>query len=257
MGPAKLGGKPRLHPARSVRRFRHRRGVANLGAVTRSSPALLSALAGCLALAAAMGFGRFAYTPLLPPMMQALGLSEATAGLIASANFAGYLAGALTAMAPALARRPRASLLTGLAVSVVTTAAMALVSDPLAFGVLRFLGGVASAFVLVFATATVLDALAAEGAPAMAGMHFAGVGVGIAASAVLIGVLTTSGADWRGLWLACGFASAAMALVAAIWLPRVAPAGPTLWDEAQAERTPVMLRRLSPLLASYGLFGFG
>ena len=52
-------------------------------------------------MAAAMGVGRFAYTPLLPQMTLAEGWTYAQSGDVASANFLGYLVGAL--LAPALA----------------------------------------------------------------------------------------------------------------------------------------------------------
>ena len=60
------------------------------------------AIGGLIAMAAALGIGRFIYTPILPPMIEELGLGKGQAGLIAGANFTGYLAGALAAASPRL-----------------------------------------------------------------------------------------------------------------------------------------------------------
>src|SRR5690625_4890091 len=53
--------------------------------------------AGFVALAVAMGIGRFAFTPLLPMMQDDLGIGLSQGGWLASANYLGYFAGALTA----------------------------------------------------------------------------------------------------------------------------------------------------------------
>ncbi len=212
------------------------------------------ALGGMLALAAGMGIGRFVYTPILPDMAAALGLSKSAAGLIASANFAGYLAGALLAALPQLPGGRRAWFLGGLAASAATTAAMALADAMLPFLALRFIGGVASAFVLVLGSALVLDALAMLHRPGRAALHFAGVGVGIAISSVLVDVLHAADADWRSLWLASG-AVAALAVPLAVWLVPDAADSPAIRPGTRArEHLP---RGLGALTLCHGLFGFG
>ena len=146
-----------------------------------------------------MGIGRFVYTPLLPFMEESLGLTKAEAGVIASANYLGYLLGALVASLAALPGGRRGWLLAALALSALSTGLMGLPSSMAPFLGLRFLGGFASALVLVFASAFVLDRLAAAGRPGLSAVHFAGVGCGIAASALLVAVLAAQGHDWRTL----------------------------------------------------------
>src|SRR3954453_20504190 len=81
-----------------------------------------TAVGGLIALAAALGIGRFVYTPILPPMTEALGLGPSAAGMIASANFLGYLLGAVLAAWPRLPGSRRAWLVGCLLLSAVTTA---------------------------------------------------------------------------------------------------------------------------------------
>ena len=73
------------------------------------------AIGGFIAMAAAMGIGRFVYTPILPFMAEAIGLTKPQAGLIASANFLGYLLGALAAASPMLPGGKRGWFVAGLA----------------------------------------------------------------------------------------------------------------------------------------------
>ena len=217
------------------------------------TPRLFSlALGGLVALAAAMGIGRFVYTPILPLMVEALNLSKGQAGLIASANFAGYLAGALFAATPILPGSRRTWLLYALAASALSTGAMALVSSVTAFVLLRFIGGVASAFVLVFSSALVLDRLNAAGRPNLSAVHFAGVGSGIAVSALMVSSLVALGFGWHALWIASGIVSLiALALVSGLIPDQVELKAPA---PARGQRVD---RSLAALVAAYGLFGFG
>lgn len=210
------------------------------------------ALGGLIALAAAMGIGRFVYTPILPFMEEGLGLSKAEGGVIASVNYLGYLLGALAAAWTALPGGRRAWFLAALGLSALTTGIMGVTSSlPLFLG-LRFAGGAASAFVLVFASALVLDRLAAAGRSGLSAVHFAGVGCGIAASALLVAGLAAAGYGWRAQWLLSG----AVSLLALGAAARLIPGG------VEAKPPPAIQgagidRRLTALIVAYGLFGFG
>ena len=211
------------------------------------------ALGGLIALAAGMGIGRFVYTPVLPFMEEALGLTKPQAGVIASVNFLGYLLGALAAALSTLPGGRRAWLFGALGVSAVTTGAMGLTTSMTIFFGLRFVGGAASAFVLVFASALVLDRLAALGRSGLSAIHFAGVGVGIAVSAILVSGLSASGVGWQAQWLASG-AVALLALAVVMWL---VPAGEEDDRSAAPAHGASIDRRLIGLIVAYGLFGFG
>ena len=210
------------------------------------------AIGGLLAMAAGIGVGRFVYTPILPSMVEALSLSKSQAGLIASANFIGYFAGALLA-AVRLPGTRRAWLLGSLAVNALCLAAMGVASTMPLFLLLRLLAGMASAFALIFASSLVLDRLASARRSSLSAVHFAGVGSGIVVSAALVALLARQGAAWSALW----FASAAVAVVlslAVVWL--VPPEAPSAQDAPRRARAPLSVDFIA-LAAAYGLFGFG
>ena len=217
------------------------------------------ALGGLLSLAAAMGIGRLVYTPILPFMQEGLGLPADDAGLIASATFLGYLAGALVGAARSLPGNPRHWFLGGLLVSALTSAAMAATTSLSAFLFIRFVSGMASAFVLVFSTTLVLERLNAAGRGQLSALHFAGVGCGIAFSAILVSSLANLSADWRQLWIASGLVTLILFAAAA----RLVPAPSLQTKPAPTEagvppaRASYLTGSLIRLIAAYGLFGFG
>ena len=215
-------------------------------------PAAL-ALAGLLSLAVAIGIGRFAYTPILPYMTAGLALGKPEAGLIASANFLGYLLGALAAARRSLPGSPAGWLMGALAVSGLTTGAMALTTGLGPFLVLRFANGAAGALAMVFASSLVMDRLAAAGRDRWAAAIYAGVGAGIALSSLAVPAAAQGGEDWRNPWLVCGALSIVLAIPVAILLrPRPAPAAPAA-GPGEGRDQPGLPR----FIAAYGLFGFG
>src|ERR1700688_1465769 len=137
-----------------------------------------AALPILLALASAMGIGRFSLTPILPLMQQDAGLTFAQGGWLATANYLGYLAGALICMA--FAPRPVRAIRWGLVCVAVLTLAMGLGRSLPLWLAFRFSAGVASAFVLVGVSAWAMPILARSSRERWSGRIFAGVGIGIA-----------------------------------------------------------------------------
>jgi predicted MFS family arabinose efflux permease len=222
-------------------------------ALTISRSPLSIAFGGLIAMAVGIGVGRFVYTPILPPMLAGLGLSKTTAGLIASANFGGYLAGALLATRSAMPGSRRSWLLAALMASAASTAAMGLTESIGFFLALRFAGGVASALALILSSALVLDSLAVVRRPDLSAVHFAGVGAGIVLSAALVALMVGDGAGWASLWQASGAISLLGTVAVALLLP---PETDTVIAH-RSLKTSASHPGLRRMVLAYGLFGFG
>jgi predicted MFS family arabinose efflux permease len=186
-------------------------------------------------------------------MIEELGLSKGQAGLIAGANFAGYLAGALAAASPRLPGNIHRWMMWSLAVSAITTALMGSVTGLVWFLLLRFVGGAASAFVLVLASTLVLERLSAAGRSNLAAWHFAGVGTGVTISALLVEGLHNFHFDWRWMWLGGGVISLAAVLIVGALVPNIKEPGSVPERATGVAPSPPLVR----LIIAYGLFGFG
>ena len=209
------------------------------------------ALAALAALAVAMGIGRFAFTPILPMMQQDAGLSVPDGGWLASANYVGYLVGALSAIR--LRLRPATAIRAGLAVIGISTLAMALHEGFLWWASLRTLAGVASAWVLVFVSAWSLERLSALGRLALGGVVYAGVGTGIVVAGCVCLVAMSVHANSSSAWASLGIVSLVTAAV--IWpaFGSGAPAGAAPATDEARRRDPGFWR----LVLCYGAYGFG
>lgn len=212
-----------------------------------------AALGGAIAMACAMGIGRFVYTPILPDMMQGVPLTASEAGLVASANFVGYLAGALAAAGGWAQGRELSMLRASMFANFLLLGAMGLTTSMPVFLLVRFLAGMVSAFVLIFLTSVLFPRLAASGRPGLQSMQFLGVGFGVAFSAVLTGFSFAGGAPWQSGWYVTAAVSAA-GFVASFLLIGPGPAAAV--SRVRESRLPASAA-LYRIIVSYGLFGFG
>lgn len=216
-----------------------------------------AALACMVALAVAMGLGRFAFTPMLPVMLHEGRLGLEAGGLLASLNYLGYFVGALSCAA---IRIEAATMVRG---GLVATAAlllgMGLWDSFTAWGVLRTAAGVMSAWTFVFASGWGLRRLAETHAPALQGVIYTGPGIGIAVTGLLGGTIGRWGSEAG--WIGFGLLSAV--LIVGVWrifgdgAHVLAPAAAAGSAAAKQDDSAAARADARWLVALYGLAGFG
>lgn len=225
------------------------------------------AVAGAVSLAVAMGIGRFAFTPLLPMMLHDRTIDLHVASWLASANYLGYLAGALLCtFQPWIWARARWlptldgpwMVRGGLLATGLLTLGMA---QPVAalWPWLRFAAGVASAVVFVYTSGWCLAQLARRQAAQLGGVMFTGPGAGIVVSGLFASGMVQW--DWRATTGWAIFGLLAFALTATVWrifLPgtgpaaaSAAPVGPAAADVMHGPA------EMGCLTLAYGIAGFG
>lgn len=162
---------------------------------------------GLYCLAVVMGFGRFLFTATLPDIMTQLSLSTVVAGWLASVNYSGYFIGALIAMFVPQ-RLTWQMLISWTIISVITT--MLLVVPNLSLNlwyIIRLLSGIASGVAMILSSSLVIQSFSDERRSVLSALHYAGIGVGISASAILTWWLLTLGYHFDIIWLAAGIIS--------------------------------------------------
>jgi predicted MFS family arabinose efflux permease len=215
-------------------------------------PTLIRLLACFLALMVAMGVGRFALTPQLPHLIAEGQVSLTGAGLVAAANYLGYLVGALDALNAREPRQARLRLVVGLWACVLLTLASVPAEGLWPHALLRFGLGVASAWVLVVATGLSQRIAVEAGSPRLGSLVFAGPAFGVMLTGFMALGLNLHGHDSAVIWLAFAGAALALALVTQPLLPTPQPAAAVV-SPARPQRP----RALNALLGAYGLVGLG
>jgi predicted MFS family arabinose efflux permease len=216
--------------------------------------ATVAVMVGLLALASAMGIGRFSLTPILPLMQHDVGLTFAQGGWLATSNYLGYLVGALICIG--FAPQPAHAIRWGLVWVAIPTVAMGLGRSTLLWNALRFSAGVASAFVLVGVSGWAMPILARHNKDQWSGLVFAGVGIGIVLTGLVVLVAGLDAWGSRSIWIAMGVVAAAPAFF--LWRPLATSADPSnAIPKVAAPKKHWMPRRAFVACACYGLFGYG
>ena len=212
-------------------------------------------LAGFFSQLLCLGVARFAYTPLLPLMQQDNVLNDASGGYLAAVNYLGYMAGALLAASlNSLQLKDRLYRL-GLVLAVLSTAGMVLTDNLYLWALWRFIAGLSSAGSMLIASGLILHWLLSQKQRAELGIHFAGLGFGIALSALAVELMQGLGLNWYSQWLYLTLAAAALALPAWRWLPK--PALSISSAVVNHVQVTVSRRFLWLMLACYFCAGYG
>ncbi|MFM0341649.1 YbfB/YjiJ family MFS transporter [Paraburkholderia fungorum] len=200
--------------------------IPSADATSLDARALFAALAGMCGSLVAIGLARFAYTPLIPSLIQAHWFTSSQTVTLGAANFAGYLVGALIG-------RPLVSVLSNRSalrmLMVIVTAAFFACAYPLSvswFFVWRLLSGISGGAIMVLVATSILPHIPAPRRGFVSGMIFLGLGLGIAASGTLIPKLLHFGL--QNTWI--GLGALALLLTAVSWFgwPRVNPPAPVV-----------------------------
>ena len=210
-------------------------------------------LASFIALIMAMGIGRFSLTPQLPHLISEGQIDLTGAGLIAAANYLGYLLGALDAIRAKRPDQVQGRLHAGLWLCVVLTLISVLAQGFWPHLLLRFGTGIASAWVMVMITSLSQHLAVTANRPRLGALVFAGPGVGVLLTGLLALVANLWGQNSATLWLI--YAAAALIMVLAI-LP-ILPQPATLPAATHISQPDTRQPGIGRLGAIYGLYGLG
>ncbi|VVN26719.1 hypothetical protein PS619_04608 [Pseudomonas fluorescens] len=209
-------------------------------------------LSACfVALMMAMGIGRFALTPQMPHLLSEGQIDLTAAGLIAAANYLGYLLGAVDAMFAHRPQQVQRRLHGGLWLCVLLTLASFWADGFWSHLLLRFGTGVASAWVLVMITSLSQPLAAAAGRPRLGALVFAGPGLGIFLTGLLALVSHLLNQTSATLWLI--YAAAALVMMLGVWRLLPTPVATATMVAAPVSPSNRGIGRLALIYALYGV----
>lgn len=211
--------------------------------------------AGIFSLLLVLGVARFSYTPLLPLMQQQAGLGVAAAGWLAAINYAGYLSGAIIASQISDLVLKDKLYRIGMVLAIVSTAVMGLTTNVIVWALSRYVAGLSSAAGMLLGTGLILNWLIRHHHRSELGIHFSGIGLGIAGCSAAV-MLMNPALDWREQWWAFTAIGCVLLYPALAWLPHPDRTGLTASGQKMIDSPPSALY-LRIFMAAYFCAGFG
>ncbi|RBW48468.1 YbfB/YjiJ family MFS transporter [Marinobacter sp. F3R11] len=165
-----------------------------------------------------VGVARFSYTPMIPEMMEALGLSQSVVGMLATVNYAGYLTGALLITRISDLDLKVKLYQLGLVVAVVSTVLMGYTTEIWLWFALRFVSGLSTSAGMLLGAGLLMSWLIKNNEKSELGVFFSGIGLGIVLTAVLA-ELIKGPFSWDQQWVIYGLVGLALLVPAWRWMP--------------------------------------
>ncbi len=157
-------------------------------------------IAGIFAVIIGLGVARFAFTSLLPPMLDDF-LTVTYAGILASVNFAGYLGGSIFSMFIKDINQKVILFRVGIFLAILTTVILGTTTNETIWFISRIVAGFAAAMAFVVGSAIVMTKLSFENKTKAMGIHFSGIGFSILTTDLISRAVLNSGATWEDSWV--------------------------------------------------------
>ncbi|WP_438969829.1 YbfB/YjiJ family MFS transporter [Methylophaga sp.] len=175
-------------------------------------------IAGISALILTVGIARFAYTPFLPLMLDQTELTTFSGGWLATFNYVGYLLAVLLISQINNLQFKFNFYRLNLIIAVISTVGMGLTTNIALWGILRLIAGISSTAGIILAAGFVMSWLKQHQFKAQLGLHFSGLGLGIAIPGILIALMNHH-FDWASQWIIMGLFGLCFFVPAWLWMP--------------------------------------
>ena len=157
-------------------------------------------IAGMFAIIIGLGVARFAFTSLIPSMLENY-LTITFAGILASLNFAGYLSGSLLSIFIKDINQKVILFRFGIFLAITSTLALGFSTNDTVWVIARIVAGFAGAMAFVVGSAIVMTKLQMESKTKAMGIHFSGIGFSILSTDLINRYVLSVGGSWQDSWI--------------------------------------------------------